>query len=178
MRKTFIAAAALCVLVLSAPAVPAQTAETEKAQDIRRLLEITHAVESGLAGVREGIVMARRTMPQMPERFWQELEKEAEKEFRTEGFLSEMAAIYDKHLSGEDIKALIAFYQTPTGQKAIKILPQILSESGAIGARRGEQMGLRVAERLRAEGVAPFAHPPQSTPPPVTTPPARRRPKS
>jgi hypothetical protein len=177
MRKIFIAAAALCALVMSTPVVSAQTADTEKAKDIRRLLEVTHAIEAGLSGVREGIVMARRSMPQMPERFWQELEKEAEKEFRTESFINEMASVYDRHLTGEDIKALLVFYATPTGQKAIKLLPQILAESSAIGARRGEQMGLRVAERLRAEGVAPFGNSTQSDPPPPKASPTRRRPK-
>ena len=173
MRKTLFMAAALCALALCAQGVSAQTADAAKAKDIRRLMEVTHAIASGLSGVREGIVTARKTMPQMPERFWQELEKEAEKEFRSESFLSEMAAVYDRHLTGEDIKALIAFYETPVGQKAVKVLPQVLSEAGEIGGRRGEQMGLRVAERLRAEGVAPFANAPQPDPPPVRVPPKR-----
>lgn len=174
LRKTFIAAAALCLLVLGAQGVRAQAADSEKTKDIRRLLEVTHAIETGLAGVREGIVTARKATPEMPERFWQELEKEAEKEFRSESFISELATVYDRNLSGEDVKALIVFYETPIGQKAVKILPQVLREASVIGGRRGEQMGLRVAERLRAEGVAPFADSPQSDPPPVKSPPGRR----
>lgn len=38
--------------------------------------------------------------------------------------------VYAKHFTDEDLRAMIAFYRTPTGQKTIKELPQIMSELG------------------------------------------------
>ncbi|HKV38535.1 MAG TPA: DUF2059 domain-containing protein [Blastocatellia bacterium] len=38
-------------------------------------------------------------------------------------------ALYDKYFSEQEIKDLITFYKTPTGQKSIQVLPQLFSES-------------------------------------------------
>jgi uncharacterized protein len=49
--------------------------------------------------------------------------------------------IYDKHLSHEEIKGLIAFYATPLGKKALSVLPAIAAESGEAGQKWGESLG-------------------------------------
>jgi hypothetical protein len=38
-------------------------------------------------------------------------------------------AIYDKHYTLEEIRDLIAFYKTPTGQKAVRLMTTIMSDS-------------------------------------------------
>ena len=37
--------------------------------------------------------------------------------------------IYDKHFTEEELKDLVAFYKSPTGQKAIEVMPDLLKES-------------------------------------------------
>ncbi|EAW37581.1 DUF2059 domain-containing protein [Lyngbya sp. PCC 8106] len=37
--------------------------------------------------------------------------------------------LYDKYFSKEDLQVLIDFYQSPTGQKTIEVMPQLLQES-------------------------------------------------
>jgi hypothetical protein len=37
--------------------------------------------------------------------------------------------VYQKHLTKGDVDTMVAFYETPTGQKLLKELPEILSES-------------------------------------------------
>src|SRR6185437_15460979 len=49
--------------------------------------------------------------------------------------------VYDKYLSDADIKGLIEFYSTPLGQKMIKALPNIMTESGEKGRQWGEKIG-------------------------------------
>ena len=39
-----------------------------------------------------------------------------------------MLEVYDKYFTEAEVKDLVAFYKTPTGQKFIKILPQISAE--------------------------------------------------
>jgi hypothetical protein len=48
---------------------------------------------------------------------------------------------YDKHFSHEEINGLIAFYQTPLGQKSQSVLPQLMQELQQAGASMGEQLG-------------------------------------
>jgi len=43
--------------------------------------------------------------------------------------LASTVPVYQKHLTKGDVDALVAFYSTPTGQKLLKEMPQILAES-------------------------------------------------
>jgi hypothetical protein len=85
--------------------------------------------------------------------------------------------IYDKHLSAEDVKGLIAFYESPLGQRTIEALPAIAREAYDAGAQRGREAGLRVMTRLATEGLL---DPPKNKsfrppPKPKPKPPARGR---
>jgi hypothetical protein len=46
-----------------------------------------------------------------------------------------LVPIYDKHLTDEDVKGLILFYETPLGQKMITVLPQVMAESQEAGRK-------------------------------------------
>ena len=59
--------------------------------------------------------------------------------------------IYDKHLSHEEIKGLIDFYQTPLGKKTITELPAITSEMQAKGREWGESVGRDSMREVLAE---------------------------
>lgn len=48
---------------------------------------------------------------------------------------------YDKYLSDEEIRGLIAFYQTPLGQKALEVLPKLSVELQTQGQKWGESLG-------------------------------------
>ncbi len=48
----------------------------------------------------------------------------------------DLAKVYAKYFTAEDIKKLEAFYQTPTGKKALKVMPQLMKEGRKIGMQR------------------------------------------
>jgi hypothetical protein len=49
--------------------------------------------------------------------------------------------IYAKYYTDEDLKGLIALYQTPLGKKMLTVLPKIMAESQAAGGQWGQQLG-------------------------------------
>ena len=51
------------------------------------------------------------------------------KKFPWDEIVQAMVPVYQKHLTKGDVDALVAFYSTPTGQKLMKEMPQILAES-------------------------------------------------
>jgi hypothetical protein len=59
--------------------------------------------------------------------------------------------MYDKYFSHEEIKSLIAFYETPVGQKAISALPQLMSEMRAEGEKWGQTLGRDSMQEVLAE---------------------------
>ena len=53
--------------------------------------------------------------------------------------------IYSRHLTHEDIKGLIVFYESPLGRKMTALLPAIAQESMQVG----EQWGIEVAQKVQ-----------------------------
>jgi len=78
------------------------------------------------------------------------------KEFDNEASLNEIReriiSVYDKYLSHDDIKALIAFFQTPAGQAFVKMNPQIIEESTKIAMEWGNANAINIIEKMRDEG--------------------------
>lgn len=58
---------------------------------------------------------------------------------------------YDKYLTDDDVKGLIAFYQTPIGQKMNSVLPKIVLEMQTQGQKLGEQEGRNTMMEVLAE---------------------------
>jgi len=58
---------------------------------------------------------------------------------------------YQKHLSTEDAAQVIAFYQSPAGQRVIAAMPQIVAETQQAGAQLGQKLMAQTIEAHRAE---------------------------
>lgn len=117
----------------------------DKKDDIRTLLNITGAGEQGVQAMKMMIGNFKKSMPQVPEKFWTEFMKEVKP-----GDLVEMIIpIYEKHFTEADIKAIIAFYNTPVGKKFIMKQPVIQQESFKVGSAWGRKLGMRVAAKLQ-----------------------------
>jgi hypothetical protein len=50
------------------------------------------------------------------------------KKLSVEGLLDDMIPVYQKHLNKSDVKAMVAFYSTPTGQKILREMPAMTTE--------------------------------------------------
>jgi len=59
--------------------------------------------------------------------------------------------IYDKYYSDDEIKQLIHLYETPMGQKMLKVMPKVLGELQAAGEKWGEGMGRQSMTEVLAE---------------------------
>ena len=62
-----------------------------------------------------------------------------------------MIPIYDKHLSAEDLKELLAYYQSPFGQRMLKVLPEVARESQVAGFTLGQKAAQEAMEELKGE---------------------------
>jgi len=72
--------------------------------------------------------------------------------------LKEAPAIYARHFTAAELHDLSAFYRTPTGQKALRVLPQVMGEVLATIMPRLQQVQLQTLEAfkriLRQRGFA------------------------
>ncbi|HET9228001.1 MAG TPA: DUF2059 domain-containing protein [Thermoanaerobaculia bacterium] len=141
MKRTLLAGfAVLCLLALGNP-LQAQEGNT-KEQDIRRMMELTGAAKLAEQIMDQMIVALNQEGTDKA--FWDSLRAE----FDTQSLLSKTIPIYDKHFTHEEIKGLIAFYESPLGSKLIEKLPAVTQESMAVGMEWGAEVADRVIEKM------------------------------
>jgi hypothetical protein len=141
----------------TAAAVSAPQIDPAKAADIQRLIDVagtrkllTETMTSMQANIRPTLVQA---LPPGPYReklinlFFERLQTK----MSIQQFLDMAVAAYDKYLTDDDVKALIAFYQTPLGQKTLTILPKMAADLQAQGMRIGEEAGRESMQEVLAE---------------------------
>lgn len=158
-------AVVLLVLLASALSANAQTKDETFRRDISRLLDVTGA---GALGPQMATMMSSQVIdsmskaqPNIPERVVVIVKEVLNTEFARafsapDGLLSNMVDIYARHFTHDEVLALLKFYQTPVGKKAISVLPVVAQESSAAGQAWASanmlRIGSLVQERLRAEG--------------------------
>ncbi|HET8715914.1 MAG TPA: DUF2059 domain-containing protein [Holophagaceae bacterium] len=136
-------------LVAQAPAsAPTDAAAEAKRADIRKLLNLMHTGEAGVAGMHRMVDAMKATNQQLPAEFWDEFLKAA----TAEKIVEISVPVYEKHLTAGEVKAYLAFAATPEGAAIMAKLPVINDEAMAAGQAWGQQLGLEVAQKLHAEG--------------------------
>ena len=141
------------------PAPAAQTSATHgaasdkpaidpaKEKDIRRLLEVA-GTKDLMASVMDG--MAQNVKPILqnslpPGDYRDKLIDAFIVKFRSKLGLSQLldlaVPLYEQNYSDSEIKSLIAFYETPLGQKVVRVTPAMPSEMMARGQKLGEEVG-------------------------------------
>jgi len=68
----------------------------------------------------------------------------AEKYLTWEEMKAGLVKVYKRHYSDQEIKALLAFYNTPVGKKSIDLLPTLFAE----GAQVGNNIALKYQPKL------------------------------
>ncbi len=75
---------------------------------------------------------------------------------RVNEIIDQIAAIYARNFTAEELREVTAFYRGPTGQKFVQKLPAITQESMVVGQRFGQAVGgeirARMIDELRKRG--------------------------
>lgn len=123
-------------------------AAVSKRADIKRLMEITGAGNLGIQIMNRMIPAMKKGHKDIPEKFWTDFMAEI-----SPNDLTEMVVpIYEKYFTHEELKQLIAFYESPIGKKIIKVQPQIMMESMTAGEEWGKELVKKIKKKLHEEG--------------------------
>ena len=63
-----------------------------------------------------------------------------QKQWDFDGMIDDMIPVYQRHLTKEDVAAMVAFYETPTGQKMLREQPAMTAEAMQAVQPRMEKM--------------------------------------
>lgn len=139
--------AALLALPVRAQKPEAPAISPAKRALIERLLELTGASNMSKQLMDAMIANFRKSSPEVPAEFWDRFQKEID----MDQLMNEIFPIYDRHLSEEDLKGVVAFYESPVGRKVTAELPAIMQESMSVGQSWGMALAKRITETLRKE---------------------------
>ena len=129
--------------------------DKEKRQEIEKMLRLT-GMEKLMEQIKTQMISSLKTqMTEVPSTFWDKFQQKMD----TRTLLEMIIPLYDKYYTTEDIKAVNAFYSSPTGQKLLATLPQIMQESVAIGQAWGEKIGKQAIEEMAQETINKKANP-------------------
>ena len=152
---------AFFLLTVAAPQ-PALSADDAKAKEIVRLSGLTNVLaimdQMSLPFVDLVIKELRSRNPTIPEKTVEVFREEFVRAFgeTNREMLAFSVKLYVKYFSREDIQVLNRFYKTETGQKAIKVMPQLLQEviqfAQKWGPRKVQETFDKVRKKLQAQG--------------------------
>jgi uncharacterized protein len=130
--------------------------EAQNRAQIRELMRITGSAQIGIqfanAVSHDMARQLRQARPDIPERAIAVVNQEVMKLFeeRIDGLLDTVVPVYEKHFTPAEINDLLAFYRTPTGRKAISVMPAVMNESIAAGQNWGRNLGPEIGRRVQA----------------------------
>ena len=67
---------------------------------------------------------------------------------RLNEIIDQVAAVYARNFTTEELREVVAFYRGPTGQKFVQKLPLITQESMLIGQRFGQSLSAEIRARM------------------------------
>lgn len=111
--------------------------ETEKAEDIKKLLKVSGILDQ-LVYMQDSLLnnvsmMVTGNFPNVPEAFWGEFNHLLGKK-EMDDLVERVIPVYNKHMSHETVKKLITMFETPFWDEWKEKMPLISREAGVIGS--------------------------------------------
>ena len=169
LRYAVAAAIALAAVGLARPATPpgmAQPPQVALAQPpqvapaqlalAKQIVEIK-GVKAIFAPLVRGVVQKTKDTVMQTNFMWgkdlNEIAAQIEKEYQPRGdeIVDATARYYASHFTEAELKQILAFYQSPVGQKMLVDEPRALDESMAYAGSWGDNLSIEVMSKLRAE---------------------------
>lgn len=125
--------------------------EPDKAAAIRELLRVTGASELMVTSIEASMPLQRAANPEIPDVFWEEFAARLRGD--VDRFIELLVPLYDRHLTLDEIRQLIAFYESPLGRRLVEVQPLLAQESMVAGQEWGGRLSMEVAADLARRGI-------------------------
>jgi len=126
--------------------------ETERTEDIRKLLKVSGILDQ-LTYMQDSLLnnvsmMVTGSFPEVPKMFWTDFNQLVGQKEMDE-LVERVIPVYEKHMSPETVKKLIVMFETSFWSEWKEKMPQISREAGLIGSEWGRE--LTQSERFNKE---------------------------
>ena len=145
--KARLLTAALGLMLAGSLATGADNPQAKR-QDIRRMMELSGAGQIGMQVMNQLVAIYKQSNTGVPEKFWIDFMASVD----PNEIVGMVVPIYDRYFSHDEIRQMIAFFQSPIGRKMVSVQPNIVQESMQAGQAWGERLGERVMKMLKEKG--------------------------
>ena len=96
------------------------------------------------------VSMMKQASPGTADAFWDDFAAKWKTKF-ADRMVDLYVPIYQKYLTIDDLKDLIAFYETPIGKKLAEATPKMTVEGMQLGQKIGMEMATELQNELKAQ---------------------------
>jgi hypothetical protein len=166
MKRSLIIIVAIVFMFVGIRQGLADELTAEKKADIGRLLKLINALQVGTIMANQMsqqlVSSIQSKNPSLPAKAVDIIRDETQKvvgeTISEKGGLTDlMTGIYHHHLTHEEVRGLISFYQSPLGKKLLEVNPLIGQETFAVAMTLGQRISpvldRRIKDRLSQEGI-------------------------
>lgn len=118
-----------------------------KEADIRKLLVATGAGKMGVQVMQQMFSGLKMQNPNIPSDYFDKLMKEVDPKELIEITIPS----YDKHLTHDEIKQLLKFYESPIGKKLVEKQPMIVQDAMVAGQKWGMELNRRLQQKIEED---------------------------
>jgi hypothetical protein len=146
--RTILASAVLLAII----APPARADETSHRAAVNKLFDTMHMkqiLDSSIVQTTDMQIEANPTI----QPYRQILLDFMAKYMNWEALAPEMTRLYMEAFTEQEIGDLEKFYATPTGQKAVKIMPELMAKGAAVGQKQVQAHMGELQQAIQAEAM-------------------------
>ncbi len=118
---------------------------------LKKYFEASGSAEAFKTAVTSMMSNFKNMNTQVPEEFWKEMENEMLKT-SIDDLVALMVPVYKTHLSEQDLKEIIKFYESSVGKKLAQKTPVITQESMQAGQQWGQVVAGKVMKKMQEKG--------------------------
>lgn len=132
--------------------------DSSKIADIKKLIEVSGTAKTIKMSTKAMLDMMKQNTAEIAKKYpdvpvssslTDEMWAEIEQELNVENLLTMYIPIYEKHFTQDEIKYMIAFYESPTGKSMIEKMPLVMNDSMSIGREWSQKLMQRLLEKLK-----------------------------
>lgn len=152
MKKGLVLVAMCTVMLFSAmSSAVAQNQDNEYKETLNKMMTLSGALFSAKTMVPQMVTMMKQQAPSVPQTFWDGFVSKWETKF-ADRMVELYVPIYQKYLTLEDLKQIVAFYESPVGKKLGTSTPAMTMEGMQLGQKLGMEMVTELQQELDARG--------------------------
>ena len=126
--------------------VYAQQANDKYAKTLYQMMDKSGGLETVKQMVSQLVNMLKQQSASLPDSFWEDFTKRWTQQF-IDKMVEKTVPISKKHLTQEDLEAILAFYNTPAGRRLSASTPAITKEA----MQKGQQVGMEIGQQMQNE---------------------------